>query len=174
MKTIIIDGIEYNLTPKLPFKKGDWVVLSISDGEKVVQIDSIKYFKSGEPMYITSEGRWFGNGTKARILTNKDMETITIPERSTIVKKIKSWSEEDETKMRAALAFIKSEFPKNGDEEIMEGTIEWLKSLKQRIGWKPSDEQMIALSEASGIVGMLTPRGMHLQSLYNDLKKLTE
>jgi len=82
------------------------------------------------------------------------------------------WSEDDETKMRAALAFIKSEFPKKGNEEIMEGTIEWLKSLKQRIGWKPSDEQMIALSEASGIVGMLTPRGMHLQSLYNDLKKL--
>ena len=55
-----------------------------------------------------------------------------------------------------------------------EDVIDWLKSIKERIGWKPSDEQMIALSEASGIVGMLTPRGMHLQSLYNDLKKLTE
>ncbi len=67
MKTIIIDGIEYNLTPKARFKKGDWVVLSTSDGEKVVQIDSIEYFKSGEPRYITSEARWFGNGTKARL-----------------------------------------------------------------------------------------------------------
>jgi len=27
MKTIIIDGIEYNLTPKVPFKKGDFVVI---------------------------------------------------------------------------------------------------------------------------------------------------
>lgn len=38
--------------------------------------------------------------------------------------------------------------------------------------WKPSEEQMTALSEASGIVGMFTPRGTNLQSLYNDLKKL--
>ena len=27
MKTIIIDGIEYNLTPKVLFKKGDFVVI---------------------------------------------------------------------------------------------------------------------------------------------------
>lgn len=26
MKTIIIDGIEYNLTPKVVFHKGDWIV----------------------------------------------------------------------------------------------------------------------------------------------------
>lgn len=44
------------------------------------------------------------------------------------------WSKEDETKMRAALAFSKSEFPKEGNEEIMEDTIEWLKSIKERIG----------------------------------------
>ncbi len=119
---------------KQKFKVGDYVVVSTTKGDKVVQIASVEYLKGGYPSYITTEGRWFGNGTKARILTDKDMETITIPERSTIVKKIKSWSEDDETKMRAALAFIKSEFPKNGDEEIMEGTIEWLKSLKQRIG----------------------------------------
>ena len=54
------------------FHEGDWVVLSTSDGEKVVQIDSIEYFKSGEPRYITSEGRWFGNGTKAHLWTIKD------------------------------------------------------------------------------------------------------
>ena len=54
------------------FKVGDWVVLSTSDGETVVQIDSIEYFKSGEPRYITSEGRWFGNGTKARLWAIED------------------------------------------------------------------------------------------------------
>jgi len=140
MKTIIIDGIEYNLTPKLPFKKGDWVVLSISDGEKVVQIDSIKYFKSGEPMYITSEGRWFGNGTKARILTNKDMETITIPERSTIVKKIKSWSEDDEIMIKvfdSIIRYIVEVVDKNVLKRFgtkREELFSWLKSIKQRIG----------------------------------------
>ena len=59
-----------NVEPK--FKAGDWVVISTSDGEKVVQIDSIEYFKSGEPRYITSEGRWFGNGTKAHLWTIHD------------------------------------------------------------------------------------------------------
>lgn len=53
------------------------------------------------------------------------------------------WSEEDETKMRAALAFIKSEFPKKGNEEIMEDTIEWLKSLRpqQKHEWSEEDEK---------------------------------
>lgn len=59
------------LDAKLKFKVGDRVVLSTSDGEKLVQIDSIEYFKSGEPRYITSEGRWFGNGTKAHLLPDK-------------------------------------------------------------------------------------------------------
>ena len=54
------------------FHEGDWVVISTSGGEKVVQIDSIEHFKSGEPMYITSEGRWFGNGTKTHLWTIQD------------------------------------------------------------------------------------------------------
>ena len=156
------------------FKVGDYVVVSTTKGDKVVQIASVEYLKGGYPSYITTEGRWFGNGTKARILTDKDMETITIPERSTIVKKIKSWSEEDETKMRAALAFIKSEFPKNGDEEFMEGTIEWLKSIKQRIGWKPSDAQIEALGVATDICSIPEKQYNELNKLYQDLKKLTE
>ena len=213
---------------KQKFKVGDYVVISTTKGDKVVQIASVEYLKGGYPSYITTEGRWFGNGTKARILTDKDMETITIPERSTIVKKIKSWSEEDEktlneifsvaaraslskstlfgksydyikwqnwlkslrdrvqpqpkqewseedeTKMRAALAFIKSEFPKNGDEEIMEGTIEWLKSLKQRIGWKPSDAQIEALGVATDICSIPEKQYDELNKLYYNLKKLTK
>jgi len=58
--------------PTDKFHEGDWVVISTSDGEKVVQIDSIEYFKNGKPRYITSEGRWFGNGTKARLWTIQD------------------------------------------------------------------------------------------------------
>ena len=54
------------------FNVGDWVVLLTSDGEKIVQIGSVEYFKSGEPRYITSEGKWFGNGTKAHLWTIKD------------------------------------------------------------------------------------------------------
>ena len=62
----------YNSEVGPKFKVGDWVVLSTSDGEKVVQIDSVEYFKSGGPRYITSEGRWFGNGTKAHLWTIQD------------------------------------------------------------------------------------------------------
>ena len=61
-----IDKVE----PK--FHEGDWVVISTSDGEKVVQINSVEYFKNGEPRYITSEGRWFGNGTNAHLWTIQD------------------------------------------------------------------------------------------------------
>ena len=69
------------------FHEGDWVVVSTSGGDKVVQIDSVEYFKDGHPSYITTEGRWFGNGTKARLLTDKDVETITLPESKVIVER---------------------------------------------------------------------------------------
>lgn len=85
------------------------------------------------------------------------------------------WSKEDETKMRAALAFIKSEFPKKGNEEIMEDTIAWLKSLKDRYTWKPSKEQIEALHDLN-LTGDISYMGQArlLIELYNDLKKLTE
>ena len=70
------------------FKVGDWVKVSTTKGDKVVQIASVEYFKNGYPSYTTTEGRWFGNGTKARLLTDKDTETITLPESKVIVNKI--------------------------------------------------------------------------------------
>ena len=57
---------------ELKFNEGDWVVIATSDEEKVVQIDLIEYFKSGEPRYVTSEGKWFGNGTEAHLWTIQD------------------------------------------------------------------------------------------------------
>ena len=87
------------------------------------------------------------------------------------------WSEHDETMKNHALQIINKYWNSLPDtdydeNEISESCYNWLKSLEQRIGWKPSEEQMMALSEAPGIVGMFTPRGTNLQSLYNDLKKL--
>ena len=91
--------IEQKTTKKIEptFHKGDWVVVSTTKGDRVVQIASVEHFKDGYPSYITTEGRWFGNGTKARLLTDKDVETITIPESKIVVNKAKYWSEEDET-----------------------------------------------------------------------------
>jgi len=150
---------------KQKFKVGDYVVVSTTKGDKVVQIASVEYLKGGYPSYITTEGRWFGNGTKARILTDKDMETITIPERSTIVKKIKSWSEEDELNLKQAIYVCHQ----NGYTAVEN----WLKSIKQRIGWKPSDEQIEALAWALSLAKNCgEENAFDLRTLYEQLKKL--
>jgi hypothetical protein len=83
------------------------------------------------------------------------------------------WSEEDKKRVNRISDFIWKNRKGDTDEIYQqEQDVNWIKSLEQRIRWKPSEEQMIALSEAPGIVGMFTPRGTNLQSLYNDLKKL--
>ena len=68
------------------FHEGDWVIVSTTKGDRAVQIASVEYSKDGYPSYFTTEGRWFGNGTKARLLTDKDVETIIIPESKVIAK----------------------------------------------------------------------------------------
>ena len=98
-----IDPLFFNTTDKVEpkFKVGDWVVISTTKGDRVVQIASVEYFtKDGHSSYITTEGRWFGNGTEARLLTDKDVEIATIPESKAIVNKIESWSEEDEKNLK--------------------------------------------------------------------------
>lgn len=83
------------------------------------------------------------------------------------------WSEEDETKMRAALAFIKSEFPKKGNEEIMEDTIKWLKSIKTHKTWRPSEEQMYALAWALSLAKNCGEEcAFDLRTLLEQLKNL--
>lgn len=61
------------------FKPGDCVMVSTATGDRIVQIASVEYLKDGQPCYFTTEGRCFGNVTKARLLTNKDMETKIKP-----------------------------------------------------------------------------------------------
>ena len=62
-------------------------------------------------------------------------------------------------------------FKENYQREL----IEWLKSLKQRIGWKPSDEQITVLELASKYERVFTPKQIDiLIGLKEQLKKLTE
>lgn len=51
----------------------------------------------------------------------------------------------------------------------------WLKSIKDRYTWKPSEEQMNALSSIN-VTGTISyaGQGQELIALYNDLKKLRE
>ena len=62
MKTIIIDGIEYNLTPRVLFKKGDW----ITNGKLLVgQVTSFdgeyyRYMCDGfeQPLHVSNAHKW--------------------------------------------------------------------------------------------------------------------
>ena len=51
----------------------------------------------------------------------------------------------------------------------------WLKSIKSRITWKPSDEQMEALDDfIYAKYPNIEKHGAIVKSLYQDLKKLRE
>ena len=84
-----------------------------------------------------------------------------------------AWSEEDSVRLQRIIDFLWKN--RKGDTDGIyqqEQDIDWLKSLKQRYSWKPSDEQMeVLLSEVTGWKKGC-PKQIVLESLYNDLKKL--
>ena len=71
MKTIIIDGVEYNLTPKVAFREGDWVI----DKQDIVHqianvIENVTYHTYG---YDIVGGGYFNDNTEGvRLWTIKD------------------------------------------------------------------------------------------------------
>jgi len=91
-----------------------------------------------------------------------------------------AWSEEDEIALSDALWVIKQARTIAKDENDM-GNLwyaeRWLKSLKERYTWKPSDEQMGTLeqwlkdNQYKGNAKYCYPI---FESLYQDLKKLRE
>ena len=81
------------------------------------------------------------------------------------------WSEEDEAKLKSACALIRNT-RLNGNEGIVNSTIEWLKLFKQRYTWKPSDGQMNGFKQAYDWYNTHCAQSLALNSLYNDLKKL--
>ena len=150
------------------FHVGDWVIVSTTKGDKVVQIASVEHFKDDYPSYITTEGRWFGNGTKARLLTYKDVETITLPESRVIVNQKPSWSEEDERNLNDAILFIKT-----GTYSLdKDNLINWLKSLRPQKQWKPSEEQIKTYKEV--YADILSAKGFDLGTINSDLNRLEE
>lgn len=84
----------------------------------------------------------------------------------------KPWSEEDERKFSDILALL------GGGENCHYNTpvlSTWLKLLKDRYTWKPSNEQMKALNSINVIGSISYPgQGQELINLYQDLKKLRE
>ena len=80
------------------------------------------------------------------------------------------WSEEDELMRTAVIQTLKM-FGGRGTTEMQ---IDWLKSLRPQPHWKPSEEQMKHLERcfSHGHTSQL-PNQHILESLYNELKKLT-
>lgn len=93
-----------------------------------------------------------------------------------------AWSEEDEDAIGMAIIALGDMYDPDDPDNTYVGysmpfnkAVERLKSLKQRIGWKPSDEQMKALHDLN-LTGNISyaGQGQVLIELYNDLKKLIE
>ena len=86
-----------------------------------------------------------------------------------------AWSEEDEHRYSDVIYFLETAKKHYASVSEIEASISWLKSLKERYTWKPSDEQMDALDNFIYAVNPDTKKyGKIIISLYDDLKKLKE
>ena len=85
----------------------------------------------------------------------------------------KHWSEEDEKIIQWIATDIKRLINDNKKANIIaDQEIKWLESLRPRSQWKPSDEQMDALDSTLQYSQVSHNSFEHLNSLFNDLKKL--
>ena len=80
-----------------------------------------------------------------------------------------AWSEEDECYMGECIGAIATKDGWSFEEKRK--TKHWLKALKDRYTWKPSDEQLNTLKQAINAFPYETD---YLELLYDDLKKLKE
>ena len=87
-----------------------------------------------------------------------------------------AWSEEDEERLSDAVFFVREYQIPTRDKRLLNTAKEaekWLKSLKERYTWKPSDEQIDGIECAiKTLQHQLNVGDKRLDSLYNDLKKL--
>jgi|GEM_PF-6336766 len=78
------------------------------------------------------------------------------------------WSDFDAKMLARAMRAV-NYFISNDDHDEANQCFSWLKSLKERYTWKPSEEQMEALKIARDRNDRI---GFYLSQLYDDLKKL--
>ena len=85
-----------------------------------------------------------------------------------------AWSEEDEILLKLSLENLTELKDRFGEYYGRVGScIDWLKSLKDKYTWKPSDEQMVTLEYYMHTL-VCNSYKETLFSLYYDLKKLRE
>lgn len=106
--------------------------------------------------------------------TEEEIESRFIPWLKKQGEQKPAWSDVDETKLRTAQTFIRNTSLIEVDG-IKEATIDWLKSIKDRMTWKPTEEQMEAVRIAAEIGTANNSWAMGvLKSMYQDLTKLKE
>ncbi|MCR4774589.1 MAG: hypothetical protein K5854_09570 [Prevotella sp.] len=83
-----------------------------------------------------------------------------------------AWSAEDMSKVQRICKYLDEAKKYYADITEVRECIDWLKSLKERYTWKPSDEQMTALRRMKAAIAGEGEIYKPLNSLYEDLRKL--
>lgn len=116
---------------------------------------------------LSAEKEWGNESCTAKWLKS-------LPERFNLQPK-REWSVEDEEKLKAICTYLRdySRLAKLGDKLRFNEYCDFLKSLRPQPHWKPSEEQMKALSDAC-CIAFEEERDFHpsLSRLYHDLRKL--
>ena len=84
-----------------------------------------------------------------------------------------AWNEEDEKFLKQAIEEIN--YALNDKDLFYNGTlpiVDWLKSLKERYAWKPSDEQIKVCKEV--YADLLSAKGFNLGTINSELNRLEE
>ena len=119
MKTIIIDGVEYNLTPKVVFHKGDWVVCEITGSVYQIRncIENLSNHKYG---YDLTSGNYVGSDEVSHyhlwtIEDAKDGDVLVASDGSLFIF----------AKVKDNSAYYHFSLLKNGSKEISDGEHAW-------------------------------------------------
>ena len=84
----------------------------------------------------------------------------------------KEWDENDEEMLRSIIAtceLAEQDRDSSPARHLLEMQLDWLKSLRPKVTWKPSDEQMGVIE---AVINNRSFQRRHLDSLYEQLKKL--
>ena len=99
-------------------------------------------------------------------LTNALQDAMIELSKVTLQPNPTAWSEEDEEILRTII----SDGIRGAEFDMLQ--IDWLKSIKNRYAWKPSDEQMKVLEAMLTVSPQSPTMTSTLIELYEDLKKL--
>ena len=112
-----------------------------------------------------SDGYYRGKGWRLDIVAADESDDYEL------VKQNLAWSEEDDINLKKAIWYVENPAPMVVKDSML---VEWLKSLKERYTWKPSNEQMEYLAKAITTLGNEgdNKTSAILCELRTDLKKL--